>query len=573
MAVEGREVWNTYGPTEATVVACAARLAADEPVRIGLPLNGWELAVVDEAGAAGADGRHRGAGHRRRRAGPLPGQGQGRREVQRAAVARLAAGLPQRRHRARRAGGPVVRRPRRRAGQARRPPDRTGRGGRGPAGAARGSPVRACAVQRTKAGNQILVGYVVPVEGAHRSTTTRRSRGCASSCRPRSCRCSRSSTTCRRVRPARSTGPRCRGRCRASSARQPRRRHRRLRAHADRGVAGRAVVGDPRHRGRVAGRRLLQQRRRQPDRGPADRPGPDTGARRSRSSTSTRSRSCATSPRSSTRYGGGPTARRDVAPVPARVGLIQTALMLPLWTLVGLRWAVVAADPRATCSTCGALPQRVVVVARGRLAGAVQPGRPDGDVGGRGPRCCCATSGPARYPRGGGVHLRLWFASSWPTSSAPPRCPAPAFMTQYAKWLGAKVGKDVDLHSAPPVTGMLKVGNGAAVEPEVDLSGFWVDGDRRPRRQGPDRCRRAHRHPQHAAARAPGSARTPCSNPARCSPAWSATASAGAVHRPTRSTPTTRRSPGRTAGRRARTLVVDVRRSARCCWAWCRSCR
>src|SRR5215468_4834900 len=39
MAVEGREVWNTYGPTEATVVACASRLGAGEPVRIGLPLD------------------------------------------------------------------------------------------------------------------------------------------------------------------------------------------------------------------------------------------------------------------------------------------------------------------------------------------------------------------------------------------------------------------------------------------------------------------------------------------------------------------------------------------------------
>ncbi|WP_051810061.1 Pls/PosA family non-ribosomal peptide synthetase [Actinoplanes subtropicus] len=41
------EVWNTYGPTEATVVACAARLTGDGPVRIGLPLAGWDLAVVD----------------------------------------------------------------------------------------------------------------------------------------------------------------------------------------------------------------------------------------------------------------------------------------------------------------------------------------------------------------------------------------------------------------------------------------------------------------------------------------------------------------------------------------------
>lgn len=45
-----REVWNTYGPTEATVVSTAARIHPGEPITIGLPLDGWLLAVVDEHG-------------------------------------------------------------------------------------------------------------------------------------------------------------------------------------------------------------------------------------------------------------------------------------------------------------------------------------------------------------------------------------------------------------------------------------------------------------------------------------------------------------------------------------------
>lgn len=49
LVTEGREVWNTYGPTEATVVTCASLMTGAEPIRIGLPLDGWELAVVDEA--------------------------------------------------------------------------------------------------------------------------------------------------------------------------------------------------------------------------------------------------------------------------------------------------------------------------------------------------------------------------------------------------------------------------------------------------------------------------------------------------------------------------------------------
>ncbi|MFL6061720.1 MAG: Pls/PosA family non-ribosomal peptide synthetase, partial [Marmoricola sp.] len=47
----------------------------------------------------------------------------------------------------------------------------------------------------------------------------------------------------------------------------------------------------------------------------------------------------------------------------------------------------------------------------------------------------------------------------------------------YGRALGARIGTDVDLHSVPPVTGMLELGDGASVESEVDLSGHWVDGD------------------------------------------------------------------------------------------------
>jgi non-ribosomal peptide synthetase-like protein len=45
-----REVWNTYGPTEATVVSTAAPIRAGEPITIGWPLAGWDVAVLDEAG-------------------------------------------------------------------------------------------------------------------------------------------------------------------------------------------------------------------------------------------------------------------------------------------------------------------------------------------------------------------------------------------------------------------------------------------------------------------------------------------------------------------------------------------
>ena len=44
----GREVWNTYGPTEATVIATAALLRPGAPVTIGGPIPGTAVSVVDE---------------------------------------------------------------------------------------------------------------------------------------------------------------------------------------------------------------------------------------------------------------------------------------------------------------------------------------------------------------------------------------------------------------------------------------------------------------------------------------------------------------------------------------------
>jgi non-ribosomal peptide synthetase-like protein len=43
----GREVWNTYGPTEATVVATVAPIIPGVPITIGSPLDGWSIAVLD----------------------------------------------------------------------------------------------------------------------------------------------------------------------------------------------------------------------------------------------------------------------------------------------------------------------------------------------------------------------------------------------------------------------------------------------------------------------------------------------------------------------------------------------
>ena len=84
---------------------------------------------------------------------------------------------------------------------------------------------------------------------------------------------------------------------------------------------------------------------------------------------------------------------------------------------------------------------------------------------------------PGDHPRGGAVHLRLWLAERAVDQVGATALAGAPLMTWYARLLGAKVGRNVDLHSLPPVTGLLTLGKGCSVEPEVDLSGYWVDGD------------------------------------------------------------------------------------------------
>ncbi|MFC6050873.1 AMP-binding protein, partial [Methylobacterium hispanicum] len=48
-ATPGRQLFNTYGPTEATVVATAAEMRRGEPVTIGGPIANYTVYVADEA--------------------------------------------------------------------------------------------------------------------------------------------------------------------------------------------------------------------------------------------------------------------------------------------------------------------------------------------------------------------------------------------------------------------------------------------------------------------------------------------------------------------------------------------
>lgn len=157
---------------------------------------------------------------------------------------------------------------------------------------------------------------------------------------------------------------------------------------------------------------------------------------------------------------------------------LQSLAQLPLRTLQAGAWMAWVALVNTVCAGLGmgwAHPVSWWVVVLALLIFVTPVGRIP--LGVAGARLLTAGMKPGRYPRGGRVHLRLWAAERLVASVGLHSVSGATWVVSLARLLGAKVGKGVDLHTLPPVTGLLRVGAHAAIEPEVDLSGYWIDGD------------------------------------------------------------------------------------------------
>ena len=157
----------------------------------------------------------------------------------------------------------------------------------------------------------------------------------------------------------------------------------------------------------------------------------------------------------------------------------QTLLVVPLFGFSGARWLVyllTAAWVLRRFDGFAFLPEvNGWLLAVGLLLFAAPFGRMAIAAGAA--RVLLAGLRPGDYPRGGQVHLRLWLAEQIAHQVDSVGLAGAPWVTFYARALGARIGRDVDLHTVPPVTGLLRIGDGAAIEPEVDLSGYWIDGD------------------------------------------------------------------------------------------------
>ncbi|WP_406314719.1 Pls/PosA family non-ribosomal peptide synthetase [Streptomyces sp. NBC_00118] len=470
LVTEGREVWNTYGPTEATVVACACLMTGEEPVRIGLPLDGWKLAVVDEAGdpvPLGATGEL-----------VIGGVGLARYLDPAKDAEKYAPLVSLGWERAYRSGDLVKADPEGLVFLG-RGDEQIKLGGRrielGEVDAALqalpGVAGAAAAVRTARSGNQLLVGYVVTQDGWDRAEAVERLRAALPAAlvpllAPVESLPTRTSGKVDRAALPwplpdldSSTGPteQLYG-TEAWLAEQW--------AH----TLGVSVTGAKDDFFAIGGSSLAaaqlttRLRTRYPSAAVLDiyqHPTLRKLARHLEESAQ------------------GTQAHRDIEPVPLRAQVLQLLLLLPLFTLVGLRWCVALAALGNVLHWSGSYAWAPAVSWWWVAAGAAVLFSPAGRLAlaAGGARLLLRGVGPGTYPRGGRVHLRLWTAERLAEYSGATSLTG-SWLLRYARALGARIGAEVDLHSLPPVTGMLKLGRGCAVEADVDLSGHWLDGDR-----------------------------------------------------------------------------------------------
>ncbi|MDZ5661278.1 Pls/PosA family non-ribosomal peptide synthetase [Nocardioides sp. S-58] len=476
----GREVWNTYGPTEATVVACAALLDGSDPVRIGLPLAGWDLAVVDAHGDPVAEGE----------SGELIIGGVGlARYLDAEKDAQAYAPMPSLGwDRAYRSGDVV-----------RNDPDGLVFGGRADdqvkVGGRRielgelddqllrlpGVVSAAAAVRATRSGNKLLLGYLTVDESydAGAAADLLRERLPAA--------------LVPRLAVVDDMPTRTSGKVDRDALPWP------LPGAASSGGSGGGGAGGSTDGGLDPTQAWLAQI--WSDVLGAEVAGPQDdffaygGGSLTAAQVVSRIREqypevvvgdvyehptigglAAALPRTST---GATQTDRDVVPLRRKTQVGQLLAFLPLRALAGMRWLTwlmlgsTLAHGVLDLAWLPTYPAWALVVlgwfflvppGRMTLAALLARGVLRGVTAGE-------------HPRGGKVHLRIWLAERIQDELAATSLAGAPWFPAYARLLGNRVGAGVDLHTLPSVTGLLTVGDGAAIEPEVDLAGHWIDGD------------------------------------------------------------------------------------------------
>ncbi|ATV80043.1 Mycosubtilin synthase subunit B [Corynebacterium pseudotuberculosis] len=464
LSASEREVWNTYGPTEATVVACAALLSPHRPVSIGFPLAGWDLAVVDAQGAPVKNGE----------IGELVigGVGLARYLDPQKDAEKYTAELGW--SRAYRSGdhvklteeGLIF---------VGRVDDQVKIGGRrielGEVDAhlaalpnVRQSTV---VVQKTGAGDSVLVGYLSltdeTLEFDHHHARNVLSNAMPAALVPRLCVLAELPTTTSGKVDKRALPWPIHSDVTAVGLTDTERWLAKIwvdvlgmdvsDANADffslggSSLAAATLIGRIRERVPTIAVRDLYDH-------------PRLGA---------------LAQRVESIHAAPALQETPVQLVSARARAVQGLVQLAAVTLISLQWIACLLLINNIAASAGIswarhapwplvfrIPRLVIPV--GRLL-----------VGGYAARLLTHGIMPGSYPRAGRTHLRVWAAERIANASGSRSIAGATWVNYYARILGARVGNGVNLHAIPPVTGLLTLEDNCSIEPEVDLSGYWVD--------------------------------------------------------------------------------------------------
>ncbi|WP_188295465.1 Pls/PosA family non-ribosomal peptide synthetase [Streptomyces sp. CBMA156] len=482
LATGGREFWNTYGPTETTVVATAARLTPGEPVRIGTPLDGWEIAVVDPAG------------------NPVPWHASGELLITGVGTARY---LDPAKDAEKFGAHPALASPRvyRSGDLVRNDPeglvylgradDQVKLGGRrvelgeidSALQALPGIRAAAAAVRRTPAGTDLLVGYLVAHPGTTCDLAAARRQLLERLPAPLvpvlalvdSLPTRTSGKVDRAALPWPLTGTATTGTAPAPATPAPDGTAGRLAAHWERLLGTTPGPDDDFFAlggSSLTAARLVSDLR-------AGHPGvsvADLYAHpRLADLAGYLDTLAATEPEETVATAA--VRHRTVTRTPRSAGLWQTLLLLGMFSLAGLRWTLtlIALDNLTGNHLAWAPHSSWWPVGAGLLLFHSAPGRTL--LAAAGARLLTAGIRPGSHPRGGHVHLRLWAAERYTAMLGTAALAGTPWATRYARALGCRVGPGVHLHTLPPVTGLARLGAHASIEPEADLAGWWLDGD------------------------------------------------------------------------------------------------
>lgn len=462
-------VWNTYGPTEATVVSCAAQLSPGEQVSIGLPLTGWKLAVVNSEGTAvrwGEEGEL-----------IIGGVGMARyldeaKDKEKFAPAAVFGG-----ERAYRSGD-LVRAERDGLFFLGRNDEQIKFGGRrielGEIDAALmtlpGVCAAATAIKYTEVGSQVLVGYLVcsrPVEEKDRSQL-------------------------RQILPPTlvpmlvlvdDLPVRTSGKVDRKALPWPLTES----CLPDTGIRDSTMVW-------VAEKwRCVLGIAPSPDSHFFDLGGTSLGAAQLISQLREKCPTFSiadvyenpTLTKMSARFdelSGTKQCRRDVKPTTRWVVTVQTAVLIFQLVLEAMRWISALALSKkffslrlkeSSWANQNDVPWWLIVA--GWVLFISMPGRLLTTAGLV--RLLTIKVAPGTYQRGSSTHLRLWTAERVVALGRLGAISGTQWCLRYAQLLGCRVGANVQLHGLPPITGLADFGNDCAIEPEADVGGWWLDGD------------------------------------------------------------------------------------------------